>query len=163
MIQVQDRPHSSLVALRPYLPQDLDAIVHLDRRCFSESFRFSPSEMRRFAEAPSATTLIAEIDSSLAGFIIVESRRRREASTYVVTLDVAAEHSRQGIGTTLLNAAEAVAAQAAGSQMTLHVHTQNTGAIAFYEDNGYRQTARLRNFYREVADGGDAFLYKKSL
>ena len=164
MISRPDKlPDSSPVTLRPYQPRDLDAIVQLDRLCFAESFRFSPSEMRRFAEASNATTLIAQVDTTIAGFIIAESRQRRDRNTYVVTLDVAAQHGRRGVGTKLLRAAEAAAILAASSRMHLHVHTANLVAIAFYERSGYRRTALLPRFYRDVVDGGDAFLYERSL
>ncbi len=116
--------------------------------------------MRAFAEASDAATLIAEAGKRLAGFIIVAKEHPGSTSRYVVTLDVAASYTRQGVGTTLLLAAEAIAGT---SRMTLHVPTANLSAIAFYERNGYRQAELLCGFYGMIPGGGDAFLYEKDL
>lgn len=118
--------------------------------------------MRRFAEAVDATTLLAEVHQELAGFVIVAARSRSKSS-YVVTLDVAESFVRQGIGTILLQAAEIIAVEAGKSRMTLHVHTANHAALAFYKRNGYQQTAVVNRFYGEGPEGGNAFLYAKKL
>ena len=152
---------SPLIALRRYLPQDLDALMRLDSLCFAPAFRFSRSEMHQFAEEPGAITVIAESPNSIAGFIIVEVHRLPEASAYVVTLDVAAKFSRLGIGSRLLCAGETAATKAGSSRVVLHVHSRNPSAIAFYERNGYERLELLQNFYRDVPNGGDAFLYEK--
>ena len=146
------------IVLRLYRPQDLDAIVALDRLCFVPEFQFSRPEMRSFAEAPGATTLIAEAEKQLAGFIIVAQKHPRSRDRYLVTLDVAASLTRRGVGTMLLRASERLPAI---SRMVLHVHTANSSAIAFYEQNGYQQARLIRGFYSDVPGGGDAFQYEK--
>lgn len=153
--------HSSDVQLREYRRDDLEAIVALDALCFATPFRFSRSAMRRFAEAEDAWTRLAIVDGRLAGFIIVH---REEISTaeagYVVTIDVAHEYRRQGIGRLMLQAAEESFAASGAIAMMLHVYVKNQEAISFYERNGYRRGDEQAGFY---GPGMDAALYWKRL
>ena len=131
--------------------------------CFAECFRFSRSEMRRFAEAAGAIALIAEDGEILAGFIIVQSDPAADEGAYVVTLDVASRFARLGVGSELLRAGESAAAKAGNARMTLHVHSENLPAVSFYERNGYTRTGFMRGFYQNVPGGGDAYVYEKAL
>jgi [ribosomal protein S18]-alanine N-acetyltransferase len=136
-------------------------MFRLDEMCFEPRFRFSRAVMRRFAETPGAIVVAAEAGSELAGFCIVHLAGAvdgREA--YVVTLDVAPEHRREGIATKLMEWVEDEAAESACSAMTLHVHTANTAAIQFYERVGYQLSNRAEHFYGPSVH---ALVYRKPL
>lgn len=98
---------------------------------------------------------------TLAGFIIIHLEHiHPRTQAYVVTLDVAPEHRRQGLARRLLEAAEQQSATRQASPMTLHVWTENTPAINFYERSGYVRTVLHPNMY---APGKDAYGYLKAL
>ena len=154
------------ITLRPYQPEDLDAIFRMDQACFEEPFRFDRRSMRRFAEAHNALALVAETSAGeMAGFVIVHLERNNGATTgYIVTLDVAPQHRRSGIATLLMTEAEGQAQGAGASSTTLHVYTANETALRFYEQRSYSRLGIQRRFYgrKEGADL-DAFVYSKQL
>jgi ribosomal-protein-alanine N-acetyltransferase len=139
--------------LRPYTPADLPAMVALDDICFEAPFRFSRASMRSFAQAKNACTVIAESGTELAGFCIlhVERSRRRDIG-YIVTLDVAPAHRRQGLATRLMHAVEQMAIADGCKSLVLHVHTQNRSAILFYERLGFNYSDTVPAFYGEDLD-----------
>ena len=129
---------------------DVRAMYMLDLLCFDEPFRFNLRAMCRFVLQPGAISVVAEAAGQLAGFVVVHLLRRRRGMTgYVVTLDVAAEFRRHGLAGALMDAAERVALEARATEMMLHVHTENAGAVRFYEGRGYGRTAECADFYRE--------------
>lgn len=157
------RMSSGVTVLREYREADLEAICRLDEDCFAAAFLFDRKSMRQFAEARNAICLVAETrHGGVAGFVIVHlDLMAAGLRGYVVTLDVAEEHRREGVASKLLLEAESRAGAVGARQMELHVFTGNEGAIRFYERMGYSRLAVRRRFYR--ADGLDAFLYRKEL
>jgi ribosomal-protein-alanine N-acetyltransferase len=147
--------------LRDYRPSDLEAMFQLDEACFAVEFRFDRESMRAFAEARNALVVMAEEPGSeLAGFVIAHiepvAMGRRG---YIVTLDVAESHRRQGLAERLLREVEMRAAAAGALWMELHVYTGNEAAIRFYERLGYERIGVRRRFYG--AAGLDAFVYRR--
>jgi [ribosomal protein S18]-alanine N-acetyltransferase len=143
-------------------------MVRLDEVCFSSAFRFDRRTMRQFAQMPGAVVLIAEDclhdrgASPMAGFIIVHLEGAgRERYGYVVTIDVAPEFRRAGVGKQLLEQAEQQVRAAGVSRVGLHVAVDNAGAIRFYERQGYACVGVARRFYREA--GLDGLIYLKDL
>jgi ribosomal-protein-alanine N-acetyltransferase len=133
----------------------------LDVLCFEPPFRFSPAQMRRFAEAQNARVVIAEEGGRLAGFCILHIEARGgERLGYIVTLDVRPELRRRGLGQQLMTAAELKARAAGCGTVALHVFTGNAGAVRFYETMGYVRTHAAPGFYGR---GGNAWVYQKQL
>ena len=149
------------IRYRTYNPRDLEAIVELDAECFDPPFRFSSRAMRRFIEAENAWVTIAESDRSLAGFSIVHREKTAAMDVgYVVTIDVAKQFRRLGIGERMLANAESWVRGFGGVGMILHVFTKNAGAIHFYERIGYKRVGIQRGFY---GSNLDAAMYWKEL
>lgn len=78
-----------------------------------------------------------------------------------MNLAVSLEVRRRGIGRTLLSHALAVGQQEAASRALLEVRASNTGAVALYEQAGFRVTGRRRAYYRQPEE--DAVLMEKNL
>jgi ribosomal-protein-alanine N-acetyltransferase len=149
------------VRLREYRRGDLDAIFALDVVCFEPPFRFTREAMRRFAEAKSALTVIAESGEEIAGFSIAQVERVGGArAAYVVTLDVAPEWRRRGLAQRMMRQIEEQARAAQCVEMALHVSVENESAVRFYERAGYERTQVVRDFYGR---GRDALVYFKML
>ena len=137
------------VTLREYRPGDWLAMYALDVVCFEQAFRFSRRAMRGFAEAAGAITLLAESDGKLAGFCVVQIEGR---VGYVVTLDVATAWRRLGLARRLMSEIEMRVRTTGALGMALHVYTENTAAVRFYETIGYTRTGMAEEFYGRRLD-----------
>jgi ribosomal-protein-alanine N-acetyltransferase len=134
--------------LRGYRPDDLEALYALDVLCFDPPFRFTRSAMRRFATASNAHVVIADSQDTLLGFCIVHIERVRGSRIgYIVTLDVAPQHRRQGLAQTLIAEAERYSAQANCDALALHVFAGNEAAIHFYARIGFTCIGLEEDFY----------------
>jgi ribosomal protein S18 acetylase RimI-like enzyme len=71
---------------------------------------------------------------------------------------VAAEHRRQGIGRTLLEAAVEWARESGIRKLELHVFPHNEPAIRLYEQFGFEREGYRRVHYRRGAEHVDAIL-----
>src|SRR5271167_4130097 len=89
-------------SLRSYRPDDFDALCRLDAECYAPALAYSRRTMRAFLRFPGAECLVAEADGAIVGFILTDSDG---PAGHVITLDVAPEARRLGIGTELLEAA----------------------------------------------------------
>jgi ribosomal-protein-alanine N-acetyltransferase len=141
-----------MLPFRPYKPADLDAMVALDELCFELPFRFSRGAMRRFAERKEAQTYLAHAGTALAGFCILHIERGEVNVGYIVTIDIAPECRRQGIGLALMEAAIRDATAAGCAALLLHVFSGNMGAATFYRLVGFTMTSRVEDFYGEGID-----------
>jgi [ribosomal protein S18]-alanine N-acetyltransferase len=147
------------VSYRSYERRDLEKMVELDAECFAPPFRFSREAMRRFAEAENAWAVISEAGDELAGFCIVHMEPAEAVQVgYVVTIDVADEFRRRGLGERMLADGEAWVRAAGGVGMMLHVYVKNLGAVRFYERLGYRRVGGQVGFY---GPGVNAAMYWK--
>ena len=125
----------------------------LDVACFERPFRFSRGAMRRFAEAKKAHVVIAETEGQMVGFGIVHvEQAERQKVGYVVTLDVAREHRRSGVGRVLMRAMTREVVAEGCSAMVLHVYVGNVAAIAFYEGCGFMFSHGVEGFYGKGMD-----------
>jgi putative acetyltransferase len=122
--------------LRPYAPADEDAAIELWRRTWQQAYPRIDFTARldwwrqrwRDELVPAATITVAEAGTKMVGFVTVD----------VSTLDldqivVAPETWGMGVATALM--AEAKRISPAG--LDLHVNTDNTRAISFYEKHGF--------------------------
>jgi ribosomal-protein-alanine N-acetyltransferase len=147
------------MVLRGYREGDLEAMYALDVACFERPFRFSRGATRRFAEAKKARVVVAELHGQMVGFGIVHVERVEQQKVgYVVTLDVAVESRRSGIGRVLMGAMEREAIEEGCSAMALHVYVANVAAIGFYERCGFVFSHVAEGFY---GDGLDAQVWHK--
>lgn len=121
--------------------------------------------MRQFAETSMAISVIAESGTGIAGFIIVHLEPGPDRPTaYIVTIDVAPDRLRNGLGTRLVAHAERLSNEALADRMQLHVHVNNSSAIAFYEASGYVRIGHDTAFYGKQRDiAGGAYVYEKCL
>jgi [ribosomal protein S18]-alanine N-acetyltransferase len=143
------------ITLRDYRSGDVDAMYALDIVCFESRFRFSRTDMRRFAEARKARVAIAEVDGTMVGFCIVHVHRGGVG--YVVTLDVAEQYRRHGVARMLMTQLE----QTSGcTVMMLDVFVDNHTAVHFYKSMGYERIGIEEGYY---GPGADAAVYRKML
>jgi putative acetyltransferase len=122
--------------LRPYSASDEDAAVALWLRSWQAAYPEIDFAARldwwrerwRNALVPSATIVVAQVDTAVIGFVTVDSRTR-----YLDQLVVAPEHWRAGVGALLLGEARRLSPDG----VDLHVNIDNARAISFYLKHGF--------------------------
>jgi len=146
---------------RLYNPADFPALYAVEELCFQPPFRFSRALMRQLVRRTDSATWIAEENSELAGFAIVEWAAPAGALVaYIQTLEVTPGRRGQGIGNELLRRLELSASVAGARAIWLHVDAENTPAIHLYESHGYKSRGREEHYYaRQRA----ALIYAKPL
>jgi ribosomal-protein-alanine N-acetyltransferase len=144
-------------ALRPYISSDFDALFILDRACYPPGIAYSKSMLRWFLKQPGAICLVAEKAGEIKAFILVEAD---PPEGHIITLDVAAECRRCGLGTELTLAAENAMAACGVREVELETATDNQAGIAFWARHGYRTVHTIPRYY---LDRVDAFCMSKVL
>lgn len=119
-------------------------MYRLDQACFEPGIAYSRGELRRFLRLPAADGVVWEQDGAIAGFAIGYLSDR---AAHVVTLDVAGDHRRKGIGNALLGELLRRFGAAGAREARLEVAVENNGAIAFYEAFGFRRRRRIPDYY----------------
>ena len=113
--------------IRPALPDDFATLVAIDQNCFEEDVAYDAYELRYFMSQSSATTLVAEVDGAIAGFLLFEIRGAQSGAT-LVTLDVTDIYRNAGIGSALLAHSEELLANHHTTCYRLQVDTTNSVA-----------------------------------
>ncbi len=153
---------SMTVSLRAYAPGDFEQLYEIDQACYEPRIAYSRTELRRYLLFPGADCVVAETQQGdaaprMIGFCITA---HRAVWGHIITMDVLAEHRRQGIGSQLLAEAERRLAAAGVREIGLETATSNSVAIAFWQRHGYRKTGVQKNYY---PGGRDAFSMAKRL
>ena len=144
--------------LRHAFGKDLDALVLLENRCFTED-RLSRRSFRRFLEMPRDRLIVAEAGEDLVGYcLVLMSAATRLARIYSIAVSPFVRG--QGVGEKLVRQAELEAAEAGRIIMRLEVREDNRGAINLYKRLGYRQFGTYRDYYE---DHGDALRFERRI
>ncbi|MCL4524403.1 MAG: GNAT family N-acetyltransferase [Acidobacteria bacterium] len=136
-------------ALRPYKPEDVEALYQLDQQCYPPEIAYSRREMKWYLRLPGADCLVAEIGSDIIGFILTAQEGNLG---HIITLDVTEARRRRDVGTALLAAAEARMFDAGVRRVSLETATDNAAAIAFWKKHGYRTQGVLKGYYSNQLD-----------
>ena len=152
-------PATANVRVRRAETSDLDDLVMLEERTF-DSDRMSRAQYRRHLDSDSAVVLVASANhrNFLGTAVVFFRKRSRVARLY--SLATQPETRGKGVGTALVEAAEAAARQRRCRALRLEVRTDNYGAIRHYERLGYRRIAPLDQYYQ---DGAHGWRYEKLL
>lgn len=104
-----------------------------------------------------AATMSTASDSALVAGSLVAEYEPLNRAVHVRTLAVAPRFRRQGLArrlvAKLVQQARRLRVQVGEQQLEsvrLHVHVGNEDALAFYECMGFRQEARLEDYYRHL-------------
>ena len=155
-----NRPLTTL-QYRLYQDGDFPRIYAIEELCFKPPLRFGRGMMRQLVDSSVTATWIAEEDSTMLGFAIVEWTREPDHITaYIPTLEVRPEQRRRGIGAELLGRLEASATDAGAALIWLHVDAENDPAIRLYHAAGYQRSGRHEHYYARYRA---AEIYMKAL
>ena len=137
------------VAIRPYEARDFAALHRLDQKCFLPGIAYSKWSLQYFLKLPAADCLVAEEAKHINGFILAEEN---PPLAHIITLDVAPEKRRSGLGSALLNAMEKQLREHQVRSVLLETSVDNESGIAFWEHHGYRTEAVLKRYYLQRID-----------
>ena len=129
--------------LRPYRAADEAAAIELWRRTWQIAYPKLDFNARvdwwrerwRSELVPSATITCAERDGALLGFVTID------AKGYLDQIVVAPEAWGTPLATALLDEAKRLSPK----EVVLHVNTDNTRAIKFYEKHGFAVSGEEKN------------------
>ncbi|HEX6143047.1 MAG TPA: GNAT family N-acetyltransferase [Geminicoccaceae bacterium] len=117
-------------------PADLDAVAALADAAFDDARGPGREELR--ISIGRGTVNLLEADGELQGVIILEPL---DDDLFVVTLAVAPEHRRRGLGRRLIAFAEREARCRGLGSIHLYADRRSRTGLAFYERLGFRSTA----------------------
>jgi ribosomal-protein-alanine N-acetyltransferase len=141
------------IRIRPAAREDLDALFALDQRCFRPGIAYSKPELHYFLFHLRSVSVVAEDGETIAGFAIVEFQLERGRRIgHIITIDVAPEQRRRGVGRLLMDALLGLCREAKADSLRLEVAVDNEAALAFYTGLGFTQTGRIPSFYMKKLD-----------
>jgi ribosomal-protein-alanine N-acetyltransferase len=151
----------SQVTLRAFDAKDLPELLRLDALCFPPRIAYSRAELQYFVRHPRSTTTIAESSGEIAGFCVVDWKLESGRKVgHFITIDVAPELRRHGLGRLLMQTGEAQLAGIGCIAVTLEVAANNSVAQEFYAHLRYRETGYIPGYY---ADGTNGLVMRKAL
>jgi [ribosomal protein S18]-alanine N-acetyltransferase len=130
--------------LRPYEQHDFAALHRLDQSCFPPGIAYSRMTLDYFLTLPSAECVLALEGQEIVGFVLSQ---QNPPLAHVVTLDVAAEHRRHGVGSALLLEHQRNLALRGVRHMRIETSIENDAAVAFWQRHGYRIEGVLKRYY----------------
>jgi ribosomal-protein-alanine N-acetyltransferase len=145
------------VILRPYAESDFGELYALDRACYVPGIAYTKNMLRWYLNSPGAICIIAEDAGEIVGFILAEAE---PPEAHIITLDVAENFRRRGLGTQLTQAVEAALASRGVAAIELESATDNTAGVAFWLRHGYRTVSIIPRYY---LDRIDAYHMRKAL
>jgi [ribosomal protein S18]-alanine N-acetyltransferase len=151
-------PPAEAFLLRDYSPRDLERLCVLDRQCFPAKIAYPPETMREAIEEKGAFSIVAEDQSgSIAAFVVAGRASPRVG--HIATIDVAPTARRRGLGTRLMQAAEARLTGLGVRKIRLETATSNV-ARRLFAQLGYKRIGKIERYYQ---DGSDAWVMEKTV
>jgi ribosomal-protein-alanine acetyltransferase len=135
------------VTIRPAVLDDLDALAALEARVFATD-RLSRRSFRHFLTEDRDELLVADLGGRIAGYALVLFRAGT-ALGRLYSIAVAPEAAGRGLGRALLDAAETAAEGRGCLFLRLEVREDNAKAKRLYRAAGYRQVARVADYYED--------------
>ena len=145
------------LTLSPAGPEAAETLAALHAQAFDKPW--SASEIAALIGGAGAYAVLAQ-DAAPLGLVI--SRNLFEEAE-ILTLAVAPDARRRGIGLALVKAAAGLARQGGASSLVLEVGEDNPGAIALYGASGFVQVGLRRNYYDRGGRQIDALLMRLDL
>ena len=122
--------------------EDILQIAELEASTFSDAW--SATSVQGTLKQKQAFITVAEVDGKVVGYCIIYYAMDEAEIARIAISDTA---RRQGIGRALLDYSCEVCKHEHVGKLLLDVRESNAGAIAFYEQYGFRTDGIRKNFY----------------
>lgn len=146
------------IALRHATAHDLDALVALEQRCFSDD-RLSRRNFRHLLTRGHAELLVAETDATLIGYVLLLFSRGTSTSR-LYSIAVAPQWRRHQIARRLVLAAEQSALAHDCVSLRLEIRRDNPASQTLFRALGYRPFRIVPDYYE---DHMEALRFEKRL
>ena len=144
--------------LREATLEDLDALVRMEEESF-DTDRISRRSFRRFLQNDTDYLLVADIETGMAGYILLlKHRGTRLARLYSICVDASARG--RGIAEALMRAGEEAVRERGCAYLRLEVRRDNEPAIRLYRKLGYRLFGTIPHYYE---DDEEALRFEKRI
>ncbi len=125
----------------------LDKMVEIEKQCFT-SEAFSRQQISYLLTDYNTISLVAKINSELAGFIILQLENQDDTVFgHIITLNVATDFRRLGVAQKMLAESENLLRSRGISECRLEVRQDNHVAIKLYKQLGYSEVGMLEHYY----------------
>lgn len=143
-VAVERGRERGIAIVREFRPQDADEVMTISTQA-PEAANWSKESYVKFAREAGSLALVLEADGQTRGFLV---GRLAADQAELLNVAITSADRRHGAGTALLaKALEGWRFQGAKS-VYLEVRESNTGAIAFYEKQGFARTGLRKGYYR---------------
>ena len=133
-------------------------LASLHARAFAQPW--SEAEIASLLQNPIAYALRAGAEGAAHGFVLAWAPG---GDGEILTIAVAPERRRSGIGLALTEAAMAAALARGASAISLEVAEDNAAARALYAKLGFAPAGRRSAYYRRAEGGVDALVLRRAL
>lgn len=140
------------ISVRAPRPEDLQAVVDMENRCFSDPWVRDALEQELLPDRL-RLPLVAESGGRIVGYLMAW---KIIDQLHILNIATDPECRRQGVGTALLKAATAKAVRMRMLEITLEVRESNDEARGFYLRHGFVARGRRPGYY--VDNGEDAII-----
>jgi len=166
MGQVGAQMVQTIFTLRPFVPDDLEKVSHINQVCLPENY--STYFFMDLYEKYPATFIVANVAGEIVGYIMC----RIEAGLpslglfsltkrgHVISVAVLPAYQRKGIGEALMQEAMLGMRQYKARECYLEVRMSNDAAIKLYQKLGFETSRTVHSYY---ADGEDAAIMTRKL
>lgn len=144
--------------IRPAELRDIDALVEIEDRVFNTD-RLSRRSFRYMLTKANAVTRLDEEAGRVRGYVMVLFHHGTSLAR-LYSIAVHPEFQGQGVGSILVEAAEAAALEHDCAYMRLEIRRDNPASIKLFIRNGYRQFGKYEDYYE---DHMEALRFEKAL
>jgi [ribosomal protein S18]-alanine N-acetyltransferase len=144
--------------IREFRAEDFETLWRMDQECFAPGIAYSKQELKAYIRSRNSFTLVATDGTGerVEGFIVTHAG----SVGHIVTIDVAPEARRSGVGSLLILSAEERLRSSGSRAVGLETAVDNPSALSFYKRHGY---SVIRTWPRYYSNGVDALVLKKDL
>lgn len=125
-----------------FMPEDIEPLHQLEKRCFKEAFRWRKEDL---IEALETTDIwIGVYEGKIVGCVLVELEK--ESTGHIVSLCVDPAYQKQGFGRLLMEEVESSLQTAGIKTIRLEVQVDNPAQVLYFK-LGYRVTGVKPRYY----------------
>jgi ribosomal-protein-alanine N-acetyltransferase len=143
--------------IREFKPEDFETVWRIDQECFPPGISYTRPELKGYMRGERSFTLVATNDEeAIMGFLVA----RGGSIGHIITIEVHSSARRSGIGSGLLSGSENRLYLAGCRAIELETAVDNSEALSFYKQHGYRVVGMRPRYY---PNGVDALVLLKDL
>ena len=142
---VESRARRTAAVVRRFHADDVESLMAVEKES-PEAAKWSKESYLQHSKDSGAVFLVTEEGGKITGFLV---GRVVGDQGEVFNLAVKQGHRHLGRGKALISKAAEEFESRGVKNVYLEVRESNTGAIAFYEGQGFAKTGRRKGYYRE--------------